>query len=345
MIRVPLGELTDFTCRLFEAAGLEPDKARATAEGLIEADMIGHATHGLALAPRYLKQLVDGNMAREGTYEVVSDRGACVVWRGRMLPGLWLVREALALGMDRARTYGVCTIVIGESQHNGALAAVLREPAEAGFIAQISCSSPAVATVAPHGGTKGLFTPNPIAMGIPTSGDPILIDISSTITTSNMSMAMSKAGETYDHDWLLDAEGRPSNDPAVVPKGGSLMLLGGMEKGHKGFGMALMVEALSQGLSGIGRTTGPKGMNLSIFVQVIDPDAFAGREALIAEMDHLACEARANPPRPGTDAVRMPGDGAAARRREAKRDGVPLSGRIAEALRSSANDLGVIAPF
>ena len=80
-------------------------------------------------------------------------------------------------------------------------------------------------------------------------------------------------------------------------------------------------------------------------VQVIDPDAFAGREALIAEMDHLACEARANPPRPGTDAVRMPGDGAAARRREAKRDGVPLSGRIAEALRSSANDLGVIAPF
>ena len=150
MIRVPLGELTDFTCRLFEAAGLEPDKARATAEGLIEADMIGHATHGLALAPRYLKQLVDGNMAREGTYEVVSDRGACVVWRGRMLPGLWLVREALALGMDRARTYGVCTIVIGESQHNGALAAVLREPAEAGFIAQISCSSPAVATVAPH---------------------------------------------------------------------------------------------------------------------------------------------------------------------------------------------------
>ena len=345
MIRVPVDDLKAFARRLFEAAGLERDKAEATVDGLVEADMIGHATHGLALAPRYLKQLVDGKMTREGSYEVVSDRGACVVWRGRMLPGLWLVREALRLGTDRARTYGVCTIVIGESQHNGALAAVLREPAEAGFIAQISCSSPAVATVAPHGGTKGLFTPNPIAMGIPTSGDPILIDISSTITTSNMSMAMATAGETYEHDWLLDADGRPSNDPAVVPQGGSLMLLGGMEKGHKGFGMALMVEALSQGLSGIGRTTGPTGMNLSIFVQVIDPDAFAGREALIAEMDHLASEARTNPPRPDTQAVRMPGDGAAARRRQALAEGVPLSARIFDALRATASDLGVTAPF
>ena len=344
-MRIPHDDLTVFVQSLFETAGMEADKAAATAEGLVEADMIGHATHGLALAPRYLTQVRTGGMRGTGSYEVVSDRGACVVWRGRLLPGLWLTHEALKLGMERARQYGTCTIVIGESQHNGALAAMLRPPAEAGFIAEIACCSPSATPVAPHGGTKGIFTPNPVGMGIPTSGDPVIVDISSTITTSNGSAAMARAGEMYEHDWLLDADGRPSKDPGILRQGGSLMLLGGMEKGHKGFGLALMVEALSQGLSGVGRTGAPTGMNLSIYVHVMDPDAFAGRDALIAEMDLLVRESRANPPRPGVDAVRMPGDGAAARRRAALADGVPLSDAITAGLAEAAHDLNIPHPF
>lgn len=344
-MRIDRDTLHGFAVTLFEVAGMEADKAAAVAGGLIEADMIGHATHGLALAPRYVRSLGSGIMTGTGSYEVVSDRGACVTWRGRLLPGLWLVREALDLATERARQLGVCTIVIGESQHTGALAVLLRRPAEAGFIAQINCSTPSVTTAAPHGGTRALVTPNPIAIGVPTSGDPILVDISSTITTNNLSLAKSLAGEKFEHDWLLDAGGRPTNDPACVPQGGSLMLLGGMEKGHKGFGLALMVEALSQGLSGIGRTARPTGINMSVFVQVIDPDAFAGRDALLAEMDYLAHETRTNPPRPGTDAVRLPGDGAAASRRLALAEGVALSDRIVRGLIETAEGLGTSHPF
>lgn len=338
---VPLSTLRPFAVSLFEAVGMEADKTEAVVDGLIEADMIGHATHGLALAPRYLADVQKGTMTPRGTYDVVSDRGACVTWKGNLLPGLWLTREALALAAERAPQYGVVTVVIGESQHNGALAALLRPIAERGLIAQINCATPSVATVAPHGGTRGLFTPNPIAFGFPTAGDPVLVDISSTITTNNMSMSKARAGEVFDHDWLLTPEGQPTNDPAVVPEGGSLMLLGGMEKGHKGYGMALMVEALSQGLSGIGRTHAPTGINMSIFVQVIDPDAFGGRDAFGTEMTHLTEACRANPPRPGTGAVRVPGDSAAANRRRALADGVPLSDRILGALQTASSDLGV----
>ena len=86
-------------------------------------------------------------------------------------------------------------------------------------------------------------------------------------------------------------------------------------------------------------------MNLSIYINVIDPDAFAGRKALIAEMDLLARGTRANPPRPGSDGARMPGDGAAARRRQALADGVPLSGAIVEGLVTSSGALQVPHPF
>lgn len=344
-LTVPLATLRPFVDALFEAVGMEADKIDAVAAGLIEADMIGHSTHGLALAPRYLKDLQRGLMAPAGTPEVVSDRGACVTWRGKLLPGLWLAREALRLAADRAAQYGVVTVVIGESQHNGALSTLIRPIAERGLIATINCATPSVSTVAPHGGTRGVLTPNPIAFGYPTSGDPVLIDISSTITTNNMSRSMAEAGEVFEQDWLLTPDGHPTNDPSVVPDGGSLMLLGGMEKGHKGYGMALMVEALSQGLSGQGRTLAPSGINMSVFIQVIDPEAFGGRETFTTEMDHLSEACRTNPPRPGVDQVRLPGDSAARKRRAAMTDGVPLSATIVEGVRKAASDLGVAVPF
>lgn len=348
-IRVERSVLGGFAEGLFRAAGLEADKAGAVADVLIEADTIGHATHGLALVPLYMGALARGEMAKVGTYETVSDRGACVTWRGGLLPGAWLNREAMRLAMDRARTHGIATVVVAESHHNGALAPYLAEAARAGLICYLTCSTVSVAAVAPHGGTKPLFTPNVQGMGIPTSGEPLLIDLSATISTMNMGFQLAAEGRRFPGDWMLTAEGAPTDDPAAMGAGGTLMLLGGLDKGHKGFGMALMVEALTGGLSGRGRTVSAAqarpGLDLSLYIHVIDPDAFAGRAALIAEMDALAEACRASPPRPGTTAVRMPGDGAAAKRAQALAEGVPLSAPIVEGLRKAAAELGVQTPF
>ena len=97
----------------------------------------------------------------------------------------------------------------------------------------------------------------------------------------------------------MDAEGDLSSDPAVLGSGGTLLPTGGLDHGQKGYGMALAVEALTQGLAGYGRADRPKGTNCAFTVQVHDPDAFGGRERFVRQTWWLAAACRASRPRPG----------------------------------------------
>jgi L-lactate dehydrogenase len=333
------------TADLFRNAGLEPDKAENIAEILLEADLMGHSTHGLALVPWYFDAIAAGTMTLEGEPEIVSDRGACVTWNGNRLPGTWLTAKAVDLAVERAATYGTVTVAISESHHIGALVAYLTRATEKGYMVTIASSTTTAAGVAPFGGTKALFTPNPLAAGIPTDGDPILLDISASITTLNLARQLAKEGKSYPQPWVLDAAGNPTDDPnAVLSGGGSLLPIGGLDHGHKGYSLALLVEALTQGISGFGRSDRPKGMSVSVFIQVIDPTAFGGKEGFTRQTSWLADACKNNPPRPGVDKVRVPGERALACRRDALENGVPLSALIEDGLRPYCEKFRVEMP-
>ena len=156
--------LVAFARRLLEAAGLDAAIAVDVAEVLVEGDLLGHDTHGLALLAGYLGELDQGSMSRSGTYEVVNARGAAALWDGRRLPGPWLVRRAMAAAATMARTHGTGTVVIRRSHHIACLAAYLREATGQGFVMQLHTSDPNVASVAPFGGTQAVFTPDPLAI-------------------------------------------------------------------------------------------------------------------------------------------------------------------------------------
>lgn len=318
---------------LFGHAGLHDAAASAVTDVLLEADLIGHATHGLALVPWYLEAARSGAMRLEGEPEVLVDRGACVTWNGHRLPGAWLASRAVELAFERAATYGTVTVVIRDCGHVGALAAYMARATSRGMLLLIASSTPSVAGVAPFGGTQAVFTPNPIAAGIPTNGDPILLDISASITTLNRARQLAREGRQFPAPWVLDKDGHTSTDPAVVvSQGGSLLPVGGLDHGHKGYSLALLVEALTQGLSGFGRADRPTGTSVSLFIQVIDPSAFAGQEAFARQTGHLARACRDSTPRPGVERVRVPGDRAAMAKQRAFRDGVPLDDAILQAL-------------
>ncbi len=198
--------------------------------------------------------------------------------------------------------------------------------------------------VAPFGGKQGLFSPNPFAFAFPTTQFPVLVDTCASITTVSMTRQKTAAGELFDHPWLLDADGRPTRDPSVMERPterGSLMLLGGAESGHKGFGLALMVEALTQGLSGFGRRDAPTRWGANVYLQLIDPDAFAGRAAALEQMDFLAEQCHANEPIDPSNPVRLPGEQASRNIERHRRDGVPVSASTVATLRHWAEKLGV----
>jgi LDH2 family malate/lactate/ureidoglycolate dehydrogenase len=344
--RYPAAALRSFAAALLEQAGLAGEPAAVVARTLVDGDLLGHDTHGLALLAPYVKSLESGGMARQGAPALLSDRGASLAWDGMRLPGPWLVHSGIDALMPRARQYGSATLVIRRSHHIACLAAYLLRAAEAGFMMVLASSDPAVQSVAPHGGTRAVFTPNPLAVGIPTSGTPYLVDISASVTTNGMSARMQKAGRQFEHAWMLDAQGRPSRDPAVLAQDppGTILPLGGLEAGHKGFGLALAVEALTGGLAGHGRADPPDGWGATVFITLYDPSAFGGSDDFMRQMDWIGDACRSNPPRPGVDAVRMPGDRGMALKAQQEAAGIALHPSIAPMLRECAAAYGLAFP-
>jgi L-lactate dehydrogenase len=338
--------LQRFAVQLLTRAGLAAELAETTAQILVEGDLMGHDTHGLALLTPYVKELEDGRMARGGEPLVLSDRGASLLWDGQRLPGPWLVCRGIDTLIPRARQYGSATLVIRRSHHIACLAAYLLRATEAGMMLLLASSDPASRSVAPHGGTRALTTPNPIAAGIPSSTTPFLIDISSSVTTNGMCARRLKAGQTFDEAWLLDAQGQPSHDPAVLAAQppGTILPLGGTTLGYKGFGMALIVEALTAGLAGRGRADPAEGWGATVYLTLHDPSAFGGTADFQRQTDWLADETRSNPPRPGVTQVRMPGDRALALKAEQLAEGIALHPTIPPLLADCAGRYGLAMP-
>ncbi|SAL00941.1 dehydrogenase [Caballeronia calidae] len=345
-VRYPADELQRFAQDLLSRAGMEDPKASAVASTLVDGDLMGHDTHGLALLAAYVGEIERGSMACSGEPDVISDRGPSLLWDGRRLPGPWLVLSGIETLAPRAREYGSATLVIRRSHHIACLASYLEKATADGFMIVLSSSDPAVQSVAPHGGTRAVFTPNPIAAGIPTSDTPFLIDISSSTVTNGMTARLHKAGQLFDEACFLDAQGEPSRDPGVLSADppGTILPVGGMTWGHKGFGMALLIEALTGGLAGHGRADPADGWGATVFLSLYDPAAFGGHAAFDRQMDWLGDACRDNPPRAGFAAVRMPGDRGLSRKREQLQHGVALHPTIAPGLEACAQRYGVPFP-
>jgi LDH2 family malate/lactate/ureidoglycolate dehydrogenase len=339
-------DLIPFAHHLLIAAGLDQDKAQAVATILVEGDLMGHTTHGLAQLPGYLGELASGSMRKAGGPTVVADHPAAVTWDGQRLPGPWLVLEAMALASQRAATQGTCTVVIRRSHHIACLAAYHQRATDQGLMMILTCSDFNSGSVAPFGGLDPVFTPNPISAGIPTSGTPVVMDISCSSTTNGLTNRLHAEGKKLPANWVMDGYGQASNDPAVLfkePKG-TILPLGGLDSGHKGYGMTWLVEALTGGLAGLGRADPKEGWGATVFLQIIDPAAFSGLAAFKRQTDKVAELCHASRPAQTGVPVRTPGERGFDLAQSQKQSGVALYESIMPALTPWASKLGVAVP-
>jgi L-lactate dehydrogenase len=335
-----------FARSLLGKVDLPAERAAAVADILVEGDLMGHTTHGLQLLAPYLKELSEGGMSATGEPKVLQDRGSAVTWDGNYLPGPWLVTHAMELMFDRIAAHPVMTVVVRRSHHIACLQAYLKRATDRGLVMLLISSDPSCSSVTPYGGCTPLYTPNPIAAGLPTDGEPILMDISTSTTTNGLTQRLYDAHRDLPHQWLIDNEGRTSSDPAVLfsEPPGAILPLGGMESGHKGFALGLLVEALTASLGGFGRADGPQRWGASVFIQIIDPGAFGGLEDFKRETGWLAAACRNTPGLPGGSGVRLPGQRGLELRREYLANGVPLAPSIMPLLAPWAAKLGIALP-
>ncbi len=190
MIRYDADSLIAFAKSLLEKLDLPSERAAVVADILVEGDLIGHTTHGLQLLAPYLKELSEGGMSGTGEPTVLQDRGSAVTWDGNYLPGPWLVMRAMELSFERIATHPVMTVNVRRSHHIACLQAYLKRATDRRLVMLLISSDPSCGSVTPYGGCTPVFTPNPIAAGFPTDGEPVLIDISTSTTTN--------AGRSFD---------------------------------------------------------------------------------------------------------------------------------------------------
>jgi L-lactate dehydrogenase len=336
--------LTTWATAILEKTGLAPTVAALVADKLVAADLYGFDTHGLALLPAYVAELEAGKMTKQGEPETISDFGAVAVWDAKRLPGVWTTHLAVMEACKRADRFGLGSVALHHSHHIACLAAFVEEPARRGKLVLVMTSDPAGCHVAPYGGTTRVMTPNPLAAGIPTSGDPIIIDISSSITTAAKCDRAVATGTKLPGSWLIDKDGHPTNDAGVMKAGGSILPTGGIDHGHKGYALGILVETLTQGLAGFGRADKPSGWGACVQVLAFNPQAFGGRENFTRQLDWLvqSCHASAVPA--GAPPVRVPGEASLKNKARALAEGVALAPALVSSLDALGERLGIALP-
>ncbi|WP_326534007.1 Ldh family oxidoreductase [Pseudorhodoferax sp.] len=342
--RLPAAEALQAAQALLRAAGLDEEKAAAVARRLVEGDLLGHRSHGLQQLPTYLERLADGRIARTGSVRTLHDSGASFSWHTERLPGAWVLEQLIAEALARTSQHAVVTATLANCTHIGALQAYLEDIGRRGLLALLMVTDPGVASVAPPGGIDAVTTSNPMAACIPTGGDPILIDQSTTLVSNGAIAQHAAAGRLLPGEWVVDNQGRPSNDPAALntEPPGTLMPLGGPAFGYKGFGFGLIVEAFALALSGFGRDQPRVRGAQGVFLQLLDPARFGnGQAAFLAATSALVAQCQASRPAEPGGAIRLPGQQALQRKAEQLAQGIAYPPSVLAALRGWAGRLGL----
>jgi hydroxycarboxylate dehydrogenase B len=340
--RIAAGELRDFVARAFVHAGSSEQEARIVGDHLVDANLAGHDSHGVIRVAKYLDWHARGMVLANQHARVERESAANAVVDGGFGYGQVIGREAMVLGIDKAKRAGLCAIAIRNAGHLGRIGAWAEQVADAGLASVHFVNTSGFGIlVAPHGGKDRRLSANPIAAGAP--GDaPIILDIStSAIAEGKIQVAMNR-GETLPPGCTIDSDGRPNQDPRTFygPPVGALLPVGG----HKGYGLSVFCEIFAGALSG-GLTTNPANATANRLVNnmlsvVFDADAFSGAQAFREEIARMASWVRASPPIAEGSNVLLPGEIERRTRAQRERDGVPLDAatrhQIAAAVRPFA---------
>lgn len=345
-VRVHQQDLIEFSAECLQKAGAEENVANAMAKSLVWGDLLGFRTHGVRRLPYNVKQLQSGAMRGRGEVEVLRQRAAVEAWDAHQLSGLYVAPKAVQRACEMAAKAGTGTIVVKGCEHVASLAAYLQIATDQGMLVNLMAATAAQESVAPAGGCSRIFSPNPYAIGVPTSAEPVLLDMSFSVTAAGKVRQAYERNERLPWPAIISKTGEISDDPKVyIDEGGAILPLGGGDLGYKGYGLCLQSELWTLGLSGHGRSDAAgDGEQNTLFVQVLDPEAFAGTAALKRVTDDLLARCRAATPVDVNKPVRIPGSGALANYREQAEQGVLLDELTWPRLIHYAEKLAVTLP-
>ena len=341
---VPLPRLNDAVRLVVRGFGSREAEVEAVASNLIEANLMGHDSHGVGMLPRYADAFVEGGLKPNAHVSTVMDGGVMLRMDGNAGFGQVIGHEAMGLGIARAQAAGSCIVALGNSHHLGRIGAWAEQCADAGLVSLHFVNVVSRAIVAPHGGSDARFGTNPFCAGVPLPGrPPVILDFATSMIAQGKTRVAHNKGEPVAPGCLIDDHGRDTTNPrfTVEPPFGALLTFGT----HKGYGLALMCEllggALAAGMTQRTDDTTQRRVLNGMFSVLLDP-------AKLADPKHFEGEAlafiewvKASPPREGFEPVSIAGEPERAWRAQRTREGVPIDATTWQEILAAAAKLGV----
>lgn len=264
-MEISLDELRDRVVRAFEDLGAPAEEAEAAAEMCIDAELREHRSHGVRLLRNIATEYRQG-ASRRGSIRVEHGTPASATVDGGYHLSPYVHRMAVDLLAEKAATTGIAMVGVRHTGVSGALGYLVERVAARGLVA-IAINSTPLVVVAP-GTTAPVLGTNPIGIALPRPGaDPLVLDMATSAIAFNNVMRLRTLGGSLPEGVALDEHGDPTTDPhaAVDAQGRGRVLPFG---GHRGFGLALMIELIASGYV-TGRTGADKRGDV-----VHEPDDF-----------------------------------------------------------------------
>ena len=332
-----------FAREVLAAAGAPPSHTAALADHLADSNLAGHDSHGVHRLLQYTDAIEQGNIDPKATPRTVRDGATTAVLDANAVFGQVAGLAGTELAIAKARAHGTAVVGVRNANHIGRAGVYALRMAAAGLVGQVFCSGRGVGIVAPWGGTTPLLSTNPIAVGVPTAGDPVVLDCTTSVTAEGKVRVARFAGKELPPGQILDREGRPSTRPEDLYDGGSMLPLGA-DMGHKGYGLSVIVDLvgamLAGGHAGAARD-GRAGFSNNFTLWAADPEALGGRAAMEELQQEYCALLKSSTRKPGVEEILLPGEPelrtAAVRRRE----GLPLDDGTVSQLDELATRLGL----
>jgi len=345
--------LRRFCEQVLAKLGVPAEDARVTTDVLVLADLRGIDSHGVARLGRYVNGLKQGTMKATDQSRVIREAKATALVDGGQSLGQVVGKKAMDLAIHKARDTSVGVVAVRNSNHYGIAGYYALMALEHNLIG-VSMTNAGPLVVPTFGRTSILGT-NPISLAAPAMKEKsFVLDMATSTVPRGKVEVYNRLGQPMPHGWAVDETGRSSTDPARVLNalakrlGGGLLPLGGEGEelgGHKGYGLALMVDVLCGVLSGA--ATGlqvyaeEKKPNVGHFFMALDPTAFRPLDEFRRDMDRLARELKDSPKAQGQDRIYVHGEKSFARTEKFRKEGIPLDPKVVDGLKKIGTDLGI----
>ncbi|TLZ92427.1 MAG: Ldh family oxidoreductase [Methanobacteriota archaeon] len=347
------GALRRFCEEALKKLGVPAGDARTTTDVLVTADLRGIESHGVARLGRYVAGLKKGFMRPTDQSRIIKETKATALVDGGQSLGQVVGRKGMDLAIKKARDTAVGVVAVRNSNHYG-IAGYYSLMALEHNLVGVSTTN-AGPLVVPTFGRTAILGTNPISLAAPALKEKaFVLDMATSTVPRGKVEVYNRLGKPMPHGWAVDETGRSSTDPKRVLNalanrlGGGLLPLGGEGEdlgGHKGYGLALMVDVLSGVLSGA--ATGlqvyadEQRPNVGHFFMALDPAAFRPLDEFRRDMDRLARELKDSPKAHGQDRIYVHGEKSFARMEKYRQEGIPLDPKVVENLKKIGADLGV----